>query len=172
MRIALRRKGSAVRHGIDAGKDGYTEEEYLNEKDSNGVIVLTMNRNDLDAKQVYEHYKKRWRIETFYDRLKNGLDFSELNIDDHAMIQGLSFCMLIVGRMDARLFSTAQIPGYTRNSLIGLMRFLQVTDDEGGTRLHNKKEHDAVLEKLGITLSLTEKCLPAKKAEKGDKASE
>lgn len=132
-----------------------------------------MNRNDLDAKRVYEHYQKRWKIETFYDRLKNDLDFSELNIDDHAMIQVLSFCMLIVGRMDARLLSAAQIIGYTRNSLIGLMRFLKVTDDEGGARLHNKKkEHDAVLEKLGITLSLTAKCLPAKKAEKGDKASE
>lgn len=132
-----------------------------------------MNRNDLDAKQVYEHYQKRWKIETFYDRLKNNLDFSELNIDDHAMIQVLSFCMLIVGRMDARLLSAAQIIGYTRNSLIGLMRFLKVTDDEGGARLHNKKkEHDAVLEKLGITLSLTAKVLPAKKAEKGDKASE
>lgn len=132
-----------------------------------------MNRNDLNAKQVYEHYQKRWKIETFYDRLKNNLDFSELNIDDHAMIQVLSFCMLIVGRMDARLLSAAQIIGYTRNSLIGLMRFLKVTDDEGGARLHNKKkEHDAVLEKLGITLSLTAKGLPAKKAEKGDKASE
>ena len=163
----------AYRHGLDAGKKGYTEEKYLKEKDDYGVIVLTTNRKDLDAKQVYEHYKKRWKIETFYDRLKNGLDFSGLNIDDHAMIQGLSFCMLIAGRIDARLLTAAKKLGYTRNSLIGLMKYLKVTDDENGVKLHNKKkDHDAVLEKLGISLSMTEKCLPEKKTEETDKPSE
>jgi hypothetical protein len=89
------------------------------------------------------------------------------------MIQGLSFCMLIAGRIDARLMTAAKKLGYTRNSLIGLMKYLKVTDDGNGVRLHNKKkDHDAVLEKLGIRLSLTEKCLPEKKTEETDKPSE
>ena len=32
--------------------------------------------------------ENRWSIKTYYDRLKNGIDFESLNIDDWALMQG------------------------------------------------------------------------------------
>ena len=37
-----------------------------------------------------------WSIETYFDILKNGINFEELNIDDYALMQGLHlYCYLL-----------------------------------------------------------------------------
>lgn len=68
-----------------------------------GVIVLKPNFKNRSASEIYGCYKGRWSIETFYDSLKNGIDFKSINIDGWALMQGVAFVMLFAGRIDSRI---------------------------------------------------------------------
>lgn len=74
----------------------YTEENFNKVKDFFGVIVLQTNSNK-KAEEIFKLYKKRWKIETYYDYFKNNLDCNALCLSDYYMTQGLSFVMLVVG---------------------------------------------------------------------------
>lgn len=82
----------------------YTEEKYEEIKDTFGIIVLQTNL-DYEPNEIYEIYKKRWRIETFYDYLKNDADFDTLNSSDYYKTQGLAFIMLVVGLINREFTS-------------------------------------------------------------------
>lgn len=145
---------------IENDKKGYTMEKYNELVDGFGVIVLITNLTDEDAKTVYERYKNRWSIETYYDRLKNVTGFKELNIDDWAVMQGLAFVMLLSGRIDAKLAEAAKKVKLSKKQLLSLAAFLKITDMNGKITIHNlKNQHDEVFEKLGISMSTTSKCL-------------
>ena len=144
---------------MEEGKPGYTQQDYDKQKDSFGVIVLKTNHEG-DAKEIYELYKSRWTIETFYDRLKNGIHFEELNLDDWALVQGVSFAMLIAGRIDARILRAAKEVKLTRKKLVHLMSALKLSDDGKKMTIHNiKKDHIDVCRALGIALDPSKKCL-------------
>lgn len=68
-----------------------------------GVIVLKTNLKDRSASEIYGCYKARLSIETFYDSLKNGIDFKSIHIDGWALMQGVAFVMLFAGRIDSRI---------------------------------------------------------------------
>lgn len=145
--------------GLENGKEGYTEEEYAKLKDDFGVIVLKSN---LDRKPVelYELYKSRWSIETYYDRLKNGIRFESLNLDDYATVQGLCFVLMVASRIDARISAAARKAKMPRKELIQLMRYLKLVKQGDEVKIHNmKNEHRKVFEALGIALDVTKKCL-------------
>ena len=145
---------------IESGSKGHTMEKYNELVDGFGVIVLITNLTEEDAKTVYERYKNRWSIETYYDRLKNVIGFKELNIDDWAVMQGLAFVMLLAGRIDARLSEAAKKVKLSKKKLLSLAAFLKMTDIDGKITIHNlKKEHDEVFEKLAISMSTTSRCL-------------
>lgn len=145
---------------LENGKAGYTKEGYQSQKDDFGVIVLKSNLKK-DAKELYELYKSRWSIETYYDRLKNGIHFEALNLDDYATIQGLAFVLMVASRIDAKIAAAARKAKKTRKELIQLMRYLKlVTDGNAGARIHNMKaEHRKVFDALGISIDTTKKCL-------------
>jgi hypothetical protein len=144
---------------LEQGKKGYSQEGYQKQRPGFGVIVLQTNLPGA-AKEIYDLYKARWSIEVFYDRLKNGIDFEELNLDDWAVVQGLSFIMLLAGRIDAGILKAAKNVGMTRKELLQLMSFLKLTDDGTRTCIHNmKKQHIEVAKTIGLTFDLTEKCL-------------
>jgi hypothetical protein len=44
-------------------------------------------------------YKRRWGIETYFDGLKNDLDFNALGLQDYNKIQGYSFILTLTGKM-------------------------------------------------------------------------
>lgn len=135
-------------------------EEYNNQYESFGVIVLETNL-DKTPKEIYELYKSRWSIESYYDRLKNGIHFESLNLDDYAVTQGLAFVMMIAGRIDAKIYDAAKKAKLTRKELIQLMKYLKLYDDgKNNIKVLNvKKQHQQVLSNLNILLDATKKCL-------------
>lgn len=144
---------------IENDKQGYTYQEYEKQKNSFGVIVLESNL-DKSAKEIYELYKSRWKIETYYDRLKNGIHFEALNLNDYAVTQGLAFIMMIAGRIDAKILNASKKTKLTRKELIQLMRYLKLYDEGNNPRVLNiKKQHQEVLSKLNISINTSKKCL-------------
>jgi hypothetical protein len=80
---------------LEQGAKGYTAEGFESAKDVMGVIVLQTSRSDMSAQEIYETYKKRWSIETFFDYLKNGVGFTSPKVQDYYKAQGLAFVMLV-----------------------------------------------------------------------------
>ena len=79
----------------------YTEENLAEIEASFGVFVLRTDRIDRDAQATYTSYKKRWKIETHYNFLKNSVDFKGLHTQDYYVLQGLAFLALIVGQIQS-----------------------------------------------------------------------
>ena len=147
---------------IENETKGYTIEKYNEIASSFGVIVLTTNLTGEkeDEKRIYERYKGRWSIETYYDRLKNVTGFKELNIDDYGTMQGLAFVMLLVGRIEAEISEAAREVKLSKKNLLSLCAFLKLADVDGRITIHNlKSQHDVVFEKLGISMDTTSRCL-------------
>ena len=144
---------------IESGRQGYSSDGYAKLKDGLGVIVLETNL-DLSPKEIYELYKSRWTIETYYDRLKNGIHFEALNLDDYAVTQGLAFVMMVAGRIDARILEASRKTKMSHRELLQLMKYIKLYDDRKTTRILNmKKRHQEVLSQLGITIDTSRKCL-------------
>lgn len=146
-------------NGIENCKQGYSLEKFNKTKNDFGVIILETNL-DKTEKEIYELYKSRWAIETYYDRLKNGLHFEALNCDNYFVVQGLAFVMMIASRIDAKIQKASKEVKTARKELIQLMRYLKLLDDNKNVRVLNvKKEHMEILSKLGISINPSLKCL-------------
>ena len=79
----------------EAGVAGYTESGLSEARKDFGVIVLETTDLDDAPGEIYRLYKDRWDIETYFDYLKDQMDFNALGISDWAKLQGLSFLMLL-----------------------------------------------------------------------------
>lgn len=80
---------------MENGSKSYTKEGFERAKDFMGVIVLQTSLKDKSAREIYELYKKRWAIETFYQYFKNKAGYSSLYAEDYYKTQGLAFIMLV-----------------------------------------------------------------------------
>ncbi len=98
---ALEQAGYLAKLGQGAG--GYTQEGFDAAKDVMGVIVLQTSRGDMAAHEVYEAYKRRWSVETYFDWLKNGAGFASPGAQDYCKAQGLAFVALVTGLVHAEL---------------------------------------------------------------------
>ena len=76
----------------------YTKERYNEVKNFFGVIVLETNLDKL-PEDIFKYYKKRWKIETFFNYFKNNVDINALGLNDYYITQGMSFIMLITGQI-------------------------------------------------------------------------
>ena len=77
------------------GQDNiHTENSYRELEPTFGIIILRLN-SDGTPEQEYCKYKKRWRIETNYNHVRNDVDFNDLQLEDYYTTQGLSFLILI-----------------------------------------------------------------------------
>lgn len=90
---ALERSGYLAK--VEQGAKGYTRDGYEAAKDVMGVIVLQTSREDMTAREVYEAYKRRWSVETFFDWLKNGVGLTSPGARDYCKAQGLAFVALV-----------------------------------------------------------------------------
>ena len=73
---------------------GYTEARMEAIEKIFGVIVLETTHSGT-PEEIYNYYKDRWCIETYYDYLKHQMDFNALGVQDWAKLQGLAFMMLL-----------------------------------------------------------------------------
>ena len=93
MKQAMEQKNSYLKC-IKNKVEGYTDEGLEKAEISFGVIVLETTHSG-QPEDIYSLYKRRWRIETFYDYLKHQMDFNALGVQDWAKLQGLSFMMML-----------------------------------------------------------------------------
>lgn len=87
---------------IDQGKNGYTKEHFEQNKELFGVYVLRSNAA-MTEEEIFTVFKSRWKIETFYQYIKNKGDFNDLMIQDYYKEQGMAFIMLITGQIHQKM---------------------------------------------------------------------
>jgi len=144
---------------LENGAKGYSEEGLEKGMNTFGVIVLETSLSN-KAEEIYSHYKTRWAIETYYDRIKNNINFKELNLSEYGMVQGIAFVMMLAGRIDQRLLQAAKKVKKTSKDLVRLMRALKLFDNGKSKALCNtKKEHIEIAQALELTYDLSKKCL-------------
>ena len=83
--------------GID---EQHTPGRLAELEDFFGVILLQTNKQET-AQETYSTYKKRWRIETHYNHVRNEADFTGIQSHDYYTLQGIGFMMLIEGLIKA-----------------------------------------------------------------------
>ena len=83
-----------LRH-MGMGDKAYTQEGFDKLKDFMGLIVLQTSIMGKTPQEIYEIYKKRWTIETYYNYFKNKADYGSLYQQDYYKTQGLAFIMLV-----------------------------------------------------------------------------
>ena len=79
---------------IEKKVPGYTEAKLAATEKTFGVIILETTHG-ATPEEIYNYYKDRWSVETFYDYLKHQMDFNALGVQDWAKLQGLAFMMLL-----------------------------------------------------------------------------
>ena len=91
---------------IEKKVPGYNEAKMKTVEKTFGVIILETTHAGT-SEEIYNYYKDRWSIETYYDYLKHQMDFNALGVQDWAKLQGLAFMMLlatlIVGSIQEKL---------------------------------------------------------------------
>lgn len=87
---------------MNAGKEGYTQEKYEIKEKTFGTITVICDY-EMKPEDVFNAYKKRWSIETFYNYLKNRLGFEALHCQDYYIEQGLSFVILLTSNLHYEL---------------------------------------------------------------------
>ncbi|MDI9471284.1 MAG: transposase [Bacillota bacterium] len=80
---------------LQQGKKNYTEERFLELKDFMGLYVLQTSLLEATAEEIFQLYKMRWTIETYYNYFKNRTDCRSLYQQDYYKVQGLAFVMLV-----------------------------------------------------------------------------
>jgi hypothetical protein len=100
-KAALEQSGYLAK--LEQGARGYTQAGFEAARGVMGVIVLQTNRRDLFAQEVYEAYKRRWSIETFFDYLKNDAGLTSFGVQDYCKAQGLAFVMLVTALVHKRV---------------------------------------------------------------------
>ena len=105
--------------------DNFTLEEYEKLKDKFGVIVLQTSCKD-EAQVIYEKYKRRWKIETFFNSLKNSNEFTSFNQSDYYMLQGLSFIMLITGLIESEFKNKTKKIKEKKNEILVKSKFIKL----------------------------------------------
>ncbi len=82
---------------MDAGKSGYSESGLLKNEPYFGLFLIETNDKKNSPEVIFCHYKERWTIETYYNYIRNDVDFNALYQQDYFCTQGLSFLVTITG---------------------------------------------------------------------------
>ncbi len=82
-------------HMIELGRKGYTKEALDDKRAFLGLYVLRTNDKASPAKDIFMWYKRRWRIETFYNFFSNIQHDEDFQQRSYYRIQGLAFILLV-----------------------------------------------------------------------------
>lgn len=100
------------------GTGRYTLENFELVKDLMAVCVLQTNVKEKSAQEIYERYKKRWKIETYYNYFKNKAGYTALETQDYYKTQGLAFIMHIASLIYHDLFNATKSIGKSVNECL------------------------------------------------------
>ena len=90
------------------GQDNeHTQERYEELEPYFGLILLRTEK-DGTAKEIYITYKKRWRIETYYNHVKNDTEIEGTHSQDYYSMQGTAFIQMIEGLIYSRFMKQLQ----------------------------------------------------------------
>ena len=103
----MRLKQKAEYRALIGIEEAFTEEKYQELQEGFGTILLETNM-DCGAKEVYETYKKRWKVETYYNHVKNGLNAKGTHKNDYYTLQGESFIMEVEGLIYSEFMAAVQ----------------------------------------------------------------
>lgn len=142
---------------LEQGKKGFTIERFNELKEYFEVIAIQTNYKDKAGQEKYGLYKKRWKIETFFNYFKNNIDIDALHLNDYYMTVGLSFIMLIVGMIHHEFenkMKEKQIQGRTIDDILKEGRFVKINKYRGKWDLANiKKDRRENMSKLNVDFS-------------------
>lgn len=128
---ALLQESNYLRY-LEHGKQGNTQEGLEKNRDFFGVYILQTNLKNRTPSEIFGLYKKRWKIETFYNYFKNGADYNALYTRDYYKTQGLSFIMLISSLIHHELaVSTKKIKNKTTHECLLDARMIKINKRNG-----------------------------------------
>lgn len=76
---------------MNVGKPGYSEESLLENELYFGLFLLETNNLELSPEDVFCYYKERWTLETYYNYIRNDVDFNALYQQDYFLYAGVKF---------------------------------------------------------------------------------
>ena len=143
-------------HMIELGRNGYTMEALKEKKAFFGVYVLRTNDTASPARDIFMWYKRRWRIETFYNFFSNVQHDEDFQQRNYYKIQGLAFVLLVSSIIHREFAEHVQKAG-VRNSIQDVLldsRMVKIVKRGGVWKCENRKQSQVVLlEKLGTSLN-------------------
>ena len=137
--------------------DTHTEEKYLKYKDTFGLIILETNMEDA-PEAIYSTYKKRWKIETYYNHVKNFEQFKALHDKDYYVAQSESFILAIEGLIYSAFMRALQsskekvLANKSQNECISIAARLKLSQ-HADKRWHKNQLRDTVM-KLLVALNV------------------
>ena len=127
-----------------------TQEEVLI-KEFFGVYVLQTSCKK-KAEDIYNDYKKRGGIETFYQYIKNREDFNDLMLQDYYKEQGFAFIMLITSRIHQQVMNAVEKLDDNTMSVSDVLlmaKFMKLELRSNSWNLRNTRKRDLkILEKM------------------------
>ena len=144
-----------LRH-MELGETSYTQEGFEKNKDFMGAIVLQTNLNDNTPQEIFEFYKSRWGIETFYNYLKNQAGYNSLHLDNYNKTQGLAFIMLVSALIFNEMKEAVKdIKGKSLQDCLLEARMLKAHKRMNKWTVTNcLKKQKELFEKLGVPLTV------------------
>lgn len=121
----------------------YMQEKLDEIRDYFGMIVLETSyaKEEKTAEEIYMMYKKRWRIENFYNFVKNTCRIEALHQQDYYKTQGLSFIFLITGLIQSEFAKRLKnLEGITARDIILDARMIKLTKRGSRWQMRNVKK--------------------------------
>ena len=134
---------------------GYTDAKLDAAEKTFGVIVLETTHGGT-PEEIYNYYKDRWSIETFYDYLKHQMDFNALGVQDWAKLQGLAFMMLlstlINGAIQEKLKQSTLSGVYMPEALLTASSVKAMKRNDSWTIENTTKRERNLFESLSVSI--------------------
>ncbi len=133
---------------IKRGIKGYTEAGLNAAEKDFGLFLLETTEQSM-AEEVFNGYKSRWGIETYYNYVDNVIDFNALYQQDYCKTQGIGFIVQIAGCIFSEMKKSLINQNETVRYVMDEFRGIKSVNEKGRWTLHNiTKSRRSLAEKL------------------------
>ena len=138
---------------LSEGRKGYSEEGLVENELLFGLFLLETNNFEAAARTIFEHYKSRWSIETYYNYVRNDVDFNALYQQDYFCMQGLSFIVTVSGIIYHEMKKQTDISKLPLKKTMREMKKLKISLEGDKWLVKNKiKSVREIAEKVGFEI--------------------